>query len=205
MTVPQRWFRDDAVRLQLGEVGATMEMLDDQTSPLFVGLTLFRFDAGLKRAIVEALTRSQARQRFSPSNDWLLSLLHDIERDPQRFPFSLSEREFAFYARTNFGDKMPALEGVYQPPGFYKALAEDLISMTALSFVGVFLPLIVPGAATASATSAPALATAGGRAVFSGALYGGIAHLMPGGSWDAADKNILWPRYRSDYYRRLLR
>lgn len=100
---------------------------------------------------------------------------------------------------------MPAINGVYHAPDFYKALAEDLAGLVVGAAVAVCLPTFVPGAANASATSAAGLATAGGHAVVGGAVNNGLSYIMPGGLWDAVEKNILWPRYLADYQRRLLR
>lgn len=205
MATPHRWLQDDAVKLQLSEVHATLDMLDERTRPIFVALTGYRFDPERKKLATSGLEAMQKEQKFSPAGTWLLSLVSKLQFSPEDYPFCLNDDEFEYYTRTNFGDKMPAIKNIYHPPNFYKALAEDLATLIIGGAVAVYLPALVPGAANVSATSASGLATAGGRAVVGGAVNSGLSHILPGGSWDAAHKNIRWPRYLADYQRRLLR
>ena len=205
-----RWLQDDAVSLQLQEVRGYLAMLDESDDPArlrgwFVALCLFRADKAVKARLQASLAAAQQAQRGKPSYVWLLSMMADIERSPESYPFSLSEREFAYHSTLNFGGKIQDLEGIYHPPNFYKALAQDTVGIGLGVVAAAALPMLIPEAAGAAALSLPGLATASGRAAAGALIGGGASKLMPGGSWDAAKKSMLWPRYLADYHRRSLK
>ena len=203
MPLPSRWLQDDAIALQLQEVRAIPSMLsDDQERRWFVALCLFRADKAIKARLQHELA---ATKRLTPFYTWFVSLMFGIEDDPAAYPFSLSEREFAYYATTTFGGKMGDIEGIYHPPNFYKALAGDTVGIVLGAAAGAALPFLIPEAAGATALSLPGLATASGRSASGAAIGSGVSHLIPGGSWDAARKSTLWPRYQLDYKRRSLK
>ena len=127
-----------------------------------------------------------------------------MTKTPDRYPFCLTDREFRYYGRTYFGDTIPNLDGIYHPPSFFRALLEDIGGVRVGVLVARFLPVLIPQGAGAAAAISPSLAVAGSRAEVGAAVGGLTAHLLPGGSWDAANKAILWPRYQADYYRRLM-
>ena len=203
MALPSRWLQDDAINLQLREVNAIPSMLNDnQERRLFAGLCLFRADKRIKAQLQQDLT---TLKRFTPFHICFSSLLFAIEDDPAAYPFSLSEREFSYYANTIFGGKLGDIEGIYHPPGFYVALVQDIVSLVVAPVIGALAVAALPEATSASALSLPALATASGRAAIGGAMGSVVSHLMPGGSWDAGRKNRLWPRYEVDFKRRSLK
>ncbi|MDE1147041.1 MAG: hypothetical protein PW843_10545 [Azospirillaceae bacterium] len=128
-----------------------------------------------------------------------------VTENPDEYPFALTDREFDYYATKNFGGKIPDVQGIYKPPSFYTALAQDVGVIIMGTAVGVFLPALIPEAAGAAALGAPAFATAASRAVVSSAITSAAGHLLPGNAWDAARQGRLWPRYCTEFSRRLLR
>ncbi len=75
-----RWLQDDAVSLQLQEVGGYLAMLNESDDPArlrgwFVALCLFRADKAVKAKLQASLAAAQQAQRGKPSYVWLLVLV----------------------------------------------------------------------------------------------------------------------------------
>ncbi len=205
-----RWLRNDAVALQLSEVGWTLPMLARAPDPdlvrrWFVTLCLFRHDPHLKAAFERDLMQHGAA-RGGPYTGWITSLKFQCTATPEEFPFCLNEKEFAFYSNKFFGGKIGDIEGIYKPPSFYSALGASLIKFGVGVVAGAFAIAAVPEEAGAGALSAPFLATAGGRAAISATVGAAADRLIPGGLTPESGRDRrLWPRYVADAQRRQLR
>ena len=206
-----RWLQDDVVKLQLQEVGGNLGMIGSTADPQqirkwFVALTIFRQKADVKRALEDQLSAARKRLDISALVQWIISLKFQCEDSPGEFPFCLDEREFAYYANKEFGGEIRNIVGIYKPPSFYKALAQDIFGF-GFGFgvgAGVVATAAIPEEAGAAALSLPVLATAGARAAVSATAGAVTSRLMPGGAFDASRKRRLWPRYLTDYQRRTL-
>ena len=64
--------------------------------------------------------------------------------------------------------------------------------------------MLAPAIADAAAAAAAGLATSSRMATgLAGSVVGStVAHILPGGAWDAAKKDHLWRAYETDYHRR---
>ena len=203
-----RWMQDDAFALQLKEAGGNAALFGSLPDPRrarawLVALCLYRFDDKLRDVIRRDLEFYGRTPGGIPIVQFFFGVMADIASDPSEYPFCLSEREFAYYSKQNFGDTIENVEGIYKPPNFYVALMQDIGSagfgVVLGAAVGVMLPETAAGAGLVG-TFSPALA----KTMLMGIGSATLNHLMPGGSWDAAKKNRLWPRYELDYKRRLL-
>ncbi len=202
------WLSDRAVDLQLQKVHMNIGVLNSTPDPsqsrrLFVWLNVFRADPRVRSALEDELTIYRNKLNYTPFIAWLTSLKFQIDDDPSAFPFALNEKEFAYYAQQNFGGQIGDIEDIYKPPNFYAALLQDLGLIAAGSGAAIFLPALIPvwaGAGEVAAAGVSFARTAAGTAVG----YG-LAHILPGGSWDAAKKDRLWRRYTLDFERRSLK
>ncbi len=204
-----RWLRQDAVALQLQEANGNAALFGSVPEPeraakCLVGLCFYRFDPRVGQEITNNLQFYSSKPGSASIAAWFLGLMMAIENSPQDYPFCLSEKEIAFYAKQNFGDEINDIEGIYHPPSFYQALAQDI--------VGYVLGVIVGAGAVAMFPEAAAGATVGGKLaprfaqVAAGNVTGSIVtHLIPGDAWDAATKSRRWRRYELDWRRRQLR
>ncbi len=202
------WLSDRAVDLQLQEVNMNIGVLNPTPDPsparrLVVWLNFFRAEPRVKSALEDELTAYRNKLNYTPFIAWLTSLKFQIEDDPSAFPFALNEKEFAYYAQQNFGGQISDIQEIYKPPSFYAAFAQDVAVVFVGSAVAIALPALIPlwaGAGEVAATGVSFARTAAGTA----AGYG-LAHVLPGGSWDAAKKDRLWKRYSLDFERRSLK
>lgn len=170
----------------------------------FYRLCFFRADLRVKNALETKLTEMRRKDGYTPVISWLTLLKFQIEDAPSDYPFSLNEREFAYYAEQNFGGEMKDISDIYKPANFYKALAEDVAVLGLGAALGATLPVLVPAWAAAEGAGAvlAEYGPAAARGVV-GTLGGaGLKTVFPGGSWDAAKKDRLWRRYKLEYERR---
>ncbi|TWB22018.1 hypothetical protein FBZ89_104266 [Nitrospirillum amazonense] len=210
VTVNHRWLRDDALALLLNEANCDMALLNQTSDPqrariLVAGLCLIRRSDTFRQAFEKELDGLRHKPGWGPFYSWMIMTKFQVTQDPDEWPFALTDREFDYYATKNFGGKMPDIQGIYNPPSFYSALAQDIFAVGAGVVVGAVATTILPEVAGAAALSGAALSTATARATVSTALGAITSHLMPGGAWEAARLGRLWPRYMNEYNRRMMR
>ncbi len=201
-----RWLQPEAVTLQTREADGNPSMISSTPEPdrvraWLVGLCLYRFDDGLKQQLSSEFTAYATKPGYAAAVSWLIGLMLDIDDDPAAYPFSLSEKEFTFYSRQNFGDEIQNLEGVYHPPHFYDVLAKDVFGGLATIAVGVLAVSAFPEAAAGAAIVSRVAPQVARAAANTGAATV-AAHFLGGDPFDARRKQALWPRYQLDYRRR---
>jgi hypothetical protein len=170
----------------------------------FVGLCLIRASPGVRDAIQKDLGSVKPWQPWQQIRLLFSILLAGIDNSPEEYPFCLSDREFAYYSKQNFGDVIPNVLGIYKPPNFYQQLAFAVggvaVGVGIVALAGALIPEEAVGAAGLGAM-APGLA----RGMITGGMSFASDKFFSADPFDAATKNRLWPRYQLDYQRRLLR
>ncbi|TWB46624.1 hypothetical protein [Nitrospirillum viridazoti] len=210
LTVSHRWLRDDAMALLLSEASCDFGMLNQTPDPqkaraLVAGLCLIRMSDNFRFAFEKELDTLRHTLGWGPFYSWMIMTKFQVTENPDEYPFSLTDREFGYYATKEFSGKIGDVQGIYKPPNFYNALAQDIVSFSFGVGVGMIATAFIPEAAGAAALSGAAFGTTAARAAVSSLAGTVTSHLMPGNSWAAARAGRLWPRYLSEYNRRMLR
>ena len=116
----------------------------------------------------------------------------------------MSEREFEFYSKQNFGDEIQNLEGIYHPPKYCNVLARNAFGIPATAAIGFVASAAIPEA-IAGAALAARLSPAVACTALSAGAGTAVTHFLGGDPFDARTKSLLWPRYEADFKRRQLR
>ncbi len=176
----------------------------DRAIKCLVALCFYRFDLGVGQIIKQNLNFYATKPSGPALIGWFLATMMQIEDKPEAFPFCLSEREFVYYSKENFGEDVENAEGIYHPPDFYGSLVKFsiglLLGVAAAGAVSSVLPEAAIGAAAIS-KFAPDLARAATGQV-TGLVIG---HVLGGDPIDAYEKTDRWKRYKLDLQRRTLR
>ncbi|TWB34656.1 hypothetical protein [Nitrospirillum pindoramense] len=225
LTVSHRWLRDDAMALLLSEASCDFGMLNQTPDPqkaraLVAGLCLIRMSDNFRFAFEKELDTLRHTPGWGPFYSWMIMTKFQVTENPDEYPFSLTDREFDYYATKEFSGKIGDVQGIYKPPNFYTALGQDIGTFFISVGVGMAATALIPeaagvaalsrtvlgtAAAKAAASSGPTFGVTTTRSAVSGFATGLASRLLPGNTWAAARSNRLWPRYLAEYNRRLLR
>ncbi|MEC4594819.1 hypothetical protein VPG91_27735 [Nitrospirillum amazonense] len=210
LTLSHRWLRDDAMALLLSEASCDFGMLNQTPDPqkaraLVAGLCLIRMSDNFRFAFEKELDTLRHTPGWGPFYSWMIMTKFQVSENPDEYPFSLTDREFDYYATKEFGGKIGDTQGIYKPPNFYTALGQDVASFFFGVVVGMAATAFIPEVAGAAAFGGAAFGTTAARAAVSSLAGSVTSRLMPGNSWAAARAGRLWPRYLAEYNRRMLR